>query len=165
MQVLLGLAIFETPGLKQLKHLWYRLHFRTGRINIGAGVKLLEVHPNLSKHKLEIGDEVVICLGCYIDYTGGLKIGNRVNISQDTIIFTHEHVVEGVSLFENRIKPSGLEISDEVWIGARSVILPSVNKIGYGAVIAAGSVVTKDVPPRAIVAGVPARVKGKRKLH
>ncbi len=55
-----------------------------------------------------------------------------------------------------------VEIGDDVWIGARSVILPGV-KIGTGSIIAVGSVVTKDVEPFSIVAGVPAKLVNKRK--
>ena len=49
-------------------------------------------------------------------------------------------------------------IEDDVWIGANAVVLPSVSKIGAGAVIAAGSVVHKDITPGAVVGGVPARL-------
>jgi maltose O-acetyltransferase len=165
MQAVLGFALFELPGLKQLKELWYRLHFRAGRIKIGPRVMILKVHPGISKKGVKIGDEVTLCLGSYLDYTGGLKIGNRVNISQDVIVFTHDHDIDGKSLYEHKlIAGKGLTIEDEVWIGARAIILPSVQKIGRGAVIATGSVVTKDVPELAIVAGSPAKAIRKRRL-
>ena len=63
------------------------------------------------------------------------------------------------------IKKTNLIIGDEVWIASRAIILPSVNKIGIGAIIGAGSVVTKDIPPFSIVAGNPAKVIGKRKFE
>ncbi len=166
MQVVLGSAVFELPGLKKLKHFWYKKHFKTGRIKVGPRVMLLRVHPDISKGKLSIGDEVVFCLGSYVDYTGGLKIGNRVNLSQEVIVFTHNHHVDGISLFEDKVSPSkGLEICDEVWIGARAIILPSVKRIGRGAIVAAGSVLTKDVPDLAVFAGSPAKLIRKRKLE
>jgi acetyltransferase-like isoleucine patch superfamily enzyme len=81
-----------------------------------------------------------------------IEIGRACRIAWDVIIMdTDHHSVEG-SVLED--KP--VIIEDDVWIGCRSIILKGVH-IGKGAVIAAGSVVTKDVPSRAVVGGVPAR--------
>ncbi len=103
------------------------------------------------------------------------RIGNYCSIANDVMIGLGAHTLELFStspLFYKKNNPLFLKvvqddlifneykeitIEDDVWIGAGSIILDGV-KIGYGAVIAAGAVVTKDVPPYAIVAGVPARI-------
>ena len=61
------------------------------------------------------------------------------------------------------IKPYGLEIEEYVWIATRAMILPSCRRIGRGAVIGAGAVVVKDVPPMAVVSGNPAKIIRYRK--
>ena len=98
-----------------------------------------------------------------------LVIGNYCSIGDDVIIdLDSEHYIENVSTFpfhakylhddynESRNK-GDLIIDDDVWIGARAILLAGVH-IGQGAVVAAGAVVSKDVPPYAIVGGVPAKV-------
>lgn len=91
---------------------------------------------------------------------GEISIGNHSFISQGVTIVTSNH---GISItkpiFEQEwiSKKSKIVISDDVWIGANSVILPDVT-ICKGAVVAAGSIVTKDVPEYAIVAGNPAKI-------
>jgi acetyltransferase-like isoleucine patch superfamily enzyme len=83
-----------------------------------------------------------------------IKIGNAVAISHDvTIMDSDAHYFTGEK--ERFIAP--IEIGDNVWIGTKSIILKGVH-IGEGSVIAAGSVVTKDVPPHCLAGGVPARV-------
>jgi maltose O-acetyltransferase len=83
----------------------------------------------------------------------GLTIGNRVSSGSEIMIYTLQHDIDSPS-FEAVGGPVSVE--DYVYIGPRAIILPNV-KIGYGAVIAAGSVVTNDVPAYAVVGGVPAR--------
>ncbi|MEP6596713.1 MAG: acyltransferase [Ginsengibacter sp.] len=108
---------------------------------------------------ISIGNNSVINKNVLLDGRGGkLMIGNNVDIAQETNIWTLEHNVH-----DNAHKTSGADviIEDYAWIASRVTILPGV-KIGRGAVIAAGAVVTKDVPALAIVAGVPAKVIGTR---
>lgn len=103
---------------------------------------------------LVIGENSVINAKCRLDNRGGIVIGENVSISQEVLILTADHDVNAAD-FAGRSLP--VRIQDYVWIGTRAVILPGVT-IGKGALIAAGAVVTKDVIPYAIVAGVPARV-------
>jgi len=98
-----------------------------------------------------------------------LIIGNYCSIANETVFILHdEHHVDTVSTFpfknhvlkENEpeaFSKGNIVIDDDVWIGYRCMILSGVH-IGQGAVIAAGAVVTKDIPPYAIAGGVPARV-------
>ncbi|KJZ20668.1 acyltransferase [Loktanella sp. S4079] len=103
---------------------------------------------------LQIGDGVQINMNTHLDMTGGLSLGDGVMISQDVLVYTHDHGLDPRSVPQ----PIGKEIATGAWIGARAVIMPSCRRIGTGAVIGAGAIVTKDVPDRAIVAGNPARI-------
>lgn len=91
---------------------------------------------------------------------GVISIGNNCLISQGITIVTSNHGIEGripVTKQPWVSKKGKTTICNDVWIGANSVILPDIT-IGEGAIVAAGSIVTKDVPPFAIVAGNPARI-------
>lgn len=92
-------------------------------------------------------NSVIECFNC-------IEIGDHVVISEDVIIRdSNNHMMKSIDY--KLCAP--IVIEDNVWIGMRSVVLPGV-KIGEGAVIAAGAVVTKDVPPHTLVGGVPARI-------
>ena len=103
---------------------------------------------------IEIGCNTVINRGTYLDGRDTLKIGNNVNVSHGSLIQTLTHDPHNPD-FVCLCKP--VVIEDHVWIGARAIILPGVT-IGEGAVIGAGSVVTRNVPPYTIAVGSPARV-------
>lgn len=107
---------------------------------------------------ISIGQETTINKHVDLDGRGGLKIGDRVSISAYTKILTASHDPNS-AFFELVLRP--VEIEDYVWVGYAAIILPGV-KIGRGAIVAAGSVVTRDVAARAIVAGNPARPIGQR---
>lgn len=112
----------------------------------------------VTENNIVIGDNSVINRFCYIDGRGPLYIGNNVNVSHYTIIHTLTHITNS-PYFHAIAKPVAL--MDHCWIGVRAIILPGVT-VGEGAVVAAGAVVVKDVPPYAIVGGNPAKVIGER---
>lgn len=93
-----------------------------------------------------------------LDARNGITIGNNVSLSMGVWIWTMEHDPQD-SYYQAKGGP--VVIEDYAWISCRVVILPGVT-IGQGAVVAAGAVVTKDVPPYEIVGGVPAKVIGER---
>ena len=93
-----------------------------------------------------------------LDARSGLEIGKSVTIAYDAIIWTLHHEMNSVDF---HTKGGKVIIDDYVWICSRAIILPGVH-IGYGAVIASGAVVTKDVTPYSIVGGVPAKKIGER---
>lgn len=108
---------------------------------------------------ITIGNNVVINNSVMLDGRGQeLIIGNNVDIAQETNIWTLEHDVNDEN---HRVVPGKVIIDDYVWIASRATILPGVH-IGRGAVVASGAIVAKDVPPMAIVGGVPAKVIGIR---
>lgn len=111
---------------------------------------------------------ISIAEGCSIgpkvllDGRKGLTIGKNVTIAYEAIIWTLNHDYNDVHFCG---KGAPVVINDYAWICSRSIILPGIT-IGEGAVVASGAIVTKDVPPYAVVAGVPARVIAQRKrLH
>lgn len=106
-----------------------------------------------------IGNNSIINKKVLLDGRGGkLEIGNNVDIAQEVNIWTLSHDPHSDS---HATIGMPVKIEDYVWIGARATILPGVT-IGRGAVIGTGSVVTKNVEPMAIVAGIPARQIGVR---
>lgn len=102
---------------------------------------------------LVIGNNSVLNDNCRIDPRGGVEIGSNVIISSDVQLITMDHDGDIMGVKKDKKK---IIIEDYVWIATRALILPGV-KIGKGAVVAAGSIVTKDVAPFTIVAGAPAR--------
>ncbi len=109
-------------------------------------------------HRIVIGDYSSIGDHCILDGRGGLTIGNSVNFSTGVWVWTEQHEKNDPDFACVR---APVVVEDFVWISCRTVILPGV-RIGQGAVVAAGAVVTKDVEPYAVVAGVPAKRIGTR---
>ena len=111
-----------------------------------------------SPYRISIGCNCNINKHVVLDGRGGLTIGNNVDIAQDVCIWTEEHDYSSPD-FKGVCSP--VIIEDYVWIASRATVLPGVI-IGRGAVVASGAVVTKNVPPLAIVGGIPARTIGFR---
>ena len=105
------------------------------------------------RKNLVIGQNSIINQNCRVDARGGIRIGNSVSISADSIILTADHDLSDEK-FCGQVRP--VNIGDFVFIGTRAMILPGVT-LGEGSVVAAGAVVTKEVAPYSIVAGVPAK--------
>lgn len=114
---------------------------------------------------ISIGDNSGI--GLHARIQGPLSIGDNVMMGPDVIIYTKNHETKRIDIpmIEQGVTaPEKVVIGDDVWIGARVIILPGVT-IGEGSVIGAGSVVTKDVEPYSVVGGVPAkRIKSRKNL-
>lgn len=139
----------------------FRLFFLRLRVaQLGSGVGLLMGAELRNGRNVFIGDRVVINRDVLLDGRGGrLVIGDDVDIAQETNIWTLEHDVHSDSHAD---KGGDVTIEDHAWIASRVTILPGV-RIGKGAVVASNSVVTKDVAPMTIVAGIPAKVIGVRR--
>ena len=104
-----------------------------------------------------IGDHTRI--GLHNTIIGPVDIGNHVNLAQGITVTALNHNFSDTNkrIDEQGVSTNPVTIEDDVWIGANAVILPGVT-IGEHCVVAAGAVVTKDVPPHSLVAGVPAKV-------
>jgi maltose O-acetyltransferase len=145
-----------------VRHAWYR---RVLGMRIGEGSALLmdlyiyiRGRARPGQPGITIGRRTVINQQCCLDGRGGLSIGNNVDISPGVWILTDSHDMHD-PFFREVLAP--VTIGDHAWIGSRALILPGVT-VGEGAVIAAGAVVTSNVAPFAVVAGVPARPIGTR---
>ena len=127
-----------------------------GNVNIEKGAQF--------STEVSLGDNSGIGVNATI--SSHVTIGNDVMMGPDCMIFTANHSMQRRDIpmrLQGHEKPRPVTIGNDVWIGGRVIILPGVH-IGDGAVIGAGSVVTKDVPPFAIVGGNPAKVIKERPL-
>lgn len=134
--------------------------YRMAGIRIGKGSTVHTKASFYDPRNITIGDDTIIGEGTVLDGRASLTIGNHVDIASEVMIYNSQHDIESID-FAAVDKP--VVIEDYVFVGPRAIILPGVT-VGRGAIIAAAAVVTRDVPPHAVVAGVPAKVIGERKL-
>jgi len=140
-------------------HCCRRFFYRLAGMKIGKG-STLHMWANFFKPSgIMIGEDTIIGDHCFLDGRASLKIGDHVDIASQVLIYNSEHDIESEDFSANEAK---VEIGDYVFIGPRAIILPGV-KIGKGAIVAAGAVVTSDVPEYKIAGGVPAKEIGERK--
>lgn len=104
---------------------------------------------------ISLGKNVFLNTGCTFQDCGGITIGDKTLIGQNVVLSTLNHGFEPEN--RNTTYPSPIVIGQNVWIGANATVVPGVT-IGDNAIIAAGAVVTKDVPENVIVGGVPAKI-------
>ncbi len=109
--------------------------------------------------EIQIGDDCSVNPFAIVYGHGGVKIGNSVRIAAHTVIIpaNHNAPTGEVSLHLSGVTGKGIVIEDDVWLGAGCRILDGV-RIGRGAIVGAGSVVTRSVEAHTTVAGVPARL-------
>jgi serine acetyltransferase len=111
---------------------------------------------------LVAADQVFVGCGTMFDLSCKLTIGQGTLIAPGCFIIDHNHGTRADARIWSQPCISGpVGIGSDVWLGARAIVLPGVH-IGDGAVVAAGSVVTRDVAPMTVVAGVPARFMRRR---
>ena len=132
---------------------------RKNKSIIGEGVCIPKGLARIANKNLLIGNHVSIQTSD-IDLRSLVKIGNHVIIGSDVKILTASHNIDSE---EWDFKTYGIEIEDYSWIATGATIMPSCRKIGYGAVVGAGSVVVKDVEPMSVISGNPAKEIRKRK--
>ncbi len=150
-----GKGVTLMPGLK----------FRNPKsIEIGNGVVIAKgvvlSNNEIPSGKLVIEDGASIDNGCFVDFSGGLVIHKDAHLAWGVYVSTHDHGYD----YHNRPIGKPLEIGENAFIGAKSIILHNCNYIGNNAVIGTGSIITKDVPENAVVAGNPARIIKYREL-
>lgn len=133
--------------------------YRRLGVRIGAGSTILMSTEMHRSEDLIIGRNTIINQHCFLDGRGGLRIGDNVNVSSHVLLVAGTHDVQDGANFSASVKP--IIIDDYVWLCTKAMILPGVT-VGYGAIVAAGAVVTRDVEAYAIVAGTPARKIGER---
>jgi acetyltransferase-like isoleucine patch superfamily enzyme len=106
-----------------------------------------------------IGDHTAIGAYSYVGAAGGVIIGDNVLFGQRVSIHAENHKFDrlDIPVREQGVSHAGVRIEDDCWIGSHSVVLDGIT-IGRGAIVVAGSVVSRDIPPGAVVSGVPARL-------
>lgn len=107
-------------------------------------------------HLLSIGQGCIIGDNAILDARNIIRMGRHVNLSSNVSIYTEQHDYKDPMFLYDKERSKAVEICDRVWIGSNVTILPGV-RIGEGAVCCSGCVVTKDVAPYDVVAGIPAR--------
>lgn len=155
--------IVHPSNINMGHHVWVRddvIMVANGKINIGNDFVLGEKSELWSINNLKIGNGVGIGKNCYLAQLGGsIEIGNQVLIADNVRIYSLSHKFEDIKtpiIFQG-YKEGKIEIEDNVWIGSGVVIFNSVT-IGYGSVIGANTVVTKNVPPFTVFVGNPGKI-------
>ena len=136
-----------------------RFFYRLAGIRIGRGSTIHTGARFYDPKNIIIGNDTIVGEGAVLDGREKLTIGDHVAVATEVMIYNSEHLIEDEDFIA---KDEPVTIEDYCFIGPRAIILPGV-KIGRGAIVAAGAVVTKDVPPFAVVGGVPAKIIGERK--
>jgi acetyltransferase-like isoleucine patch superfamily enzyme len=159
--ILLELNIFFLHLVGNIpSHHVRRFFYRLSGLTIGKGST---IHMGATFHEptnIVIGEDTIIGEGAVLDGRDRLEIGNHVAIASEVMIYNAEHDIHAHDFSPIQ---APVIIEDYVFIGPRAIILPGVH-IKKGAVVAAGAVVTKSVPERAVVGGVPAKIIAERSL-
>ena len=148
----------------RLKLLFHRYMWRKKNKHNSTSLKTLTSFSQISVGINTYGDLNVNSS----NYNSRLIIGNYCSIASEvSFLLNSEHPINNISTYPFKVKIMGADceslskgdiiVDDDVWIGHRAIIMSGVH-IGQGAVIGAGAVVTRDVPPYAVVAGVPAKI-------
>jgi acetyltransferase-like isoleucine patch superfamily enzyme len=119
------------------------------------------IQPNVTfvfTNNIEVGIQLGVNSGCYLNGRGGLKIGNYVLLGPNVILSSGVHPIEGRTppIFARPTIPKQITIEDDVWIGANSVIMPGVT-LKRGTVVGANTVITKDTEPFGVYVGCPGK--------
>ena len=134
---------------------------RTLGVNLGQRSLLMGAlritGPGESEHLLSIGEDVVITGPLHVDVGARVSIGDRTYVGHDVTLLTVDHEIASGKQRCGEPQAGPITIGAGAWLGSKVIVLPGVT-IGDGAVVAAGAVVTRDVPAHTIVGGVPARV-------
>ena len=153
---------------------WWEAMFRWMPGRTGRLVRLVALRPFLKASgrvwiaeythiwtpwRLRVGDHVRIGRFNSLNASGGITIGDNVMLGPMVVVSSANHAYEdlSVAMWNQGLTPGPVTIGDDVWIGTGVTVTAGV-QIGSGAIVGAGAVVTADVPPNAIVGGVPARV-------
>ncbi|MFO7693752.1 MAG: acyltransferase [Vicinamibacterales bacterium] len=149
----LGAAFYRMCITHVPFHAVRQAYLRALGMRIGAGVALFTGTTIMRPERIAVGDGSVVGFDCFLGGEAGLVIGAQVNISSYSILLGGDHDLDSAD-FRPVLAP--IVIEDYAWLATRVTVVGGV-RIGRGAVVATGAVVTRDVPPYHVVAGVPAK--------
>jgi acetyltransferase-like isoleucine patch superfamily enzyme len=155
----LAMLPYRAALFPQVRAAWLRLlGAKIGRRTILHGVRFFNLYRR-GLPGLEIGDECFLGDECLLDLADGIRLGPQVTLAERVVVLTHMNVGYADHPLQARFpaRAAPVVIERGSFLGANVTVLPGVT-IGPESFVAAGSVVTEDVPPRTLVAGVPARV-------
>jgi len=131
------------------------------RMSVGPGLRMSPTASLRNGDRIVLGSRVHVGEGCFLwagDTSGRITVGDDVLMAPGVFVTASNYTaVAGRRVADQPTREADVVIGRDVWLGARVVVLPGV-RIGDGAVVGAGAVVTSDVPANAVAVGVPARV-------
>lgn len=130
---------------------------------IGEGVRIGPLSRVHGPAGVVMHDRVALARNVFVDGRGGIEIGRESLIGFDTVLSTYGHRFEDAetAVHDQGFEPEGITIGEQVWIGARVFVVPGT-AIGDGSIVGTMALVTKDVPAKVVVGGVPAKVLRER---
>ena len=137
-------ARMDTPPYRKFSLGDYSVIESFACINNAVGDVIIGDHTRIGLHNTIIGP---VTIGCHVNLAQGITV----------TALNHNFEDSDKRIDEQGVSTAPVIIEDDIWIGANAVILPGVT-IGNHSVVAAGAVVTKDIPPHSLVAGVPAKI-------
>ena len=128
------------------------------RIGVGSRIMgpLYISGPGDARELFSVGESSFISCPLHVDLGAEIRIGSRVQLGHHVVLLTLDHEIGSADDRCGPLTTGPITIGDGAWIASRVTVLPGVT-IGHGAVVAAGAVVHRDVPPNTLVAGVPAK--------
>ena len=142
--------------------------YRSGGLDVGRGTLILgTLDLNWligAMGNLHIGDRCMINTPCFLDLNDEIHIEDEVNIGHHVVLCTSDHLIGNTTRRAGRLTSAPIRLQKGCWLGSQVTVLPGVT-IGHGAVVAAGAVVTRDVPPNTLAGGVPAKVLRELRLE
>lgn len=150
--------------IRRLPHFMYTFILRFLLNRVGNNSFFIYRSYMYAPHRIQIGKHCLVNRGCRLDGRGGISMGDYVMLGPGCSINSSSHKFDNtdIPILLQGLKYGGVIIEDDVWLGMNSVIMPGIT-VGSGAIVGANSVVTRNVPPFAIVGGNPARVLKFRK--
>ena len=144
------------------------LVYRAGGVDVGRGTLILgslDVNWQIgSLRNLHIGARCMINTPCFIDLNDAVHVEDDVNIGHHVVLCTSNHLIGEPIRRAGRLTSAPIRLGKGCWLGTMVTVLPGVT-IGSGAVVAAGAMVTADIPPNVLAGGVPAKVIRELPLH
>jgi len=145
--------LWRPPKLKIFRTMWYSLLFRK-KVIVTGPIQIHGHHKNIIiRDSVTINSYTILCT----DEKSKIILNNNVRISFSCVLVTVGLDVNNLGMKRTHIPYGDIILEENVWLGSGSIVLGNV-KIGKNSVVAAGSVVTEDIPPNCVVAGIPAKI-------